>query len=101
MFSSDLVGVPVGLWRRDDDLCLNREHVYYRIPGTQRLKSPARILWYTSKGGKSVAQAAAVVDSSQLDAVHVGPPNELHSRFQHLGVWSLTDMTKAAASGEA
>lgn len=101
MFSSDLLGVPSGLWQRDDDLGLNREHVYYRSPGTQRLQDPARILWYMSKGGKSVAQAAAIVACSQLDAVHVGPPSELHSRFQHLGVWSLTDITKAAARGEA
>ncbi|RZU16235.1 acetyltransferase (GNAT) family protein [Kribbella rubisoli] len=99
-FSSELLGIPVGLWRRDDDLGLSREHVYYRRPGKQKLESPARILWYISQGGNSVAQSAAIVACSQLDAVHIGPPDELHSRFQHLGVWNLATVTEAATHGQ-
>jgi GNAT superfamily N-acetyltransferase len=99
-FSSDLLGIPTGLWRRDDDLGLNREHVYYRSPGTQRVKHPARILWYMSRGGGSVTLPPAVIACSQLDAVHVGSPDELHSRFQHLGVWNLENVTQATSRGK-
>ncbi|WP_405062618.1 GNAT family N-acetyltransferase [Kribbella sp. NBC_01505] len=95
-FSTELLDVPSALLERDDTLGLNREHVYYRSPGTQRLQAPARILWYMSATGSSVAQQAAIIACSHLDAVHVGPAEDLHNRFRHLGVWRLEDVMQAA-----
>ncbi|GAA1706967.1 hypothetical protein GCM10009745_63540 [Kribbella yunnanensis] len=100
-YSSNLLGVPPVLIQRDDTLGLNREHVYYRRPGTQRLQAPARILWYMSLGGQSAAEQAGVIACSQLHAVHVSDPEELHDRFRHLGVWSLDDVVAAARDGQA
>ncbi len=100
-FSSSLIGVPEALLQRDDALGLNREHVYYRSPGNRRLQAPARVLWYMSTGGKSIAQGAAVIACSHLDAVHVDAPEALHDRFRHLGVWRLADVASAARRGQA
>ncbi|TYB90448.1 GNAT family N-acetyltransferase, partial [Micromonospora sp. WP24] len=59
-YSADLLGVPRGLLPRHELLGLNREHVYYRSPGGIRLHAPARLLWYMSTGGSTVAQPAAI-----------------------------------------
>jgi hypothetical protein len=100
-FSVELLGVPSSLYPRSDSLGLIREHVYYRRPSNWRMQAPARLLWYMS-GGKGAAGApAAVIACSQLDAVHHASPEELHSRFQHLGVWNLKTVTDAARNGVA
>jgi GNAT superfamily N-acetyltransferase len=100
VYSAELLGVPQSLLRRDDNLGLSREHVYYRRPGTQRLAAPSRLLWYMSEGGRAV-EKAAVVGCSQLDAVHVAPARDLHSRFQHLGVYELGTVLEAERNGNA
>ena len=100
-YSGELLGVPIGLLPRNDDLGLHREHVYYRRPGTQKLSYPARILWYMSQGGQLHPEDPGIIACSQLDAVHIGSPHELYSRFQHLGVWDLQQVVNAASRGEA
>lgn len=100
-FSADLLGVPPGILPRHDTLGISREHVYYRRPGGAKLQAPARLIWYMSEGGSTVAQPAAVIACSQLDAVITAPPDELHDRFQHLGVWSKATVHQAARDGLA
>ncbi len=101
VFSSELLGVPTSLIPRSDHLGLSREHVYYRSPRGPRPVAPARLLWYMSKGGRSVPTPAAIIGCSQLDAVVDGTPEELHSRFQHLGVWNERTIAQAAHDGKA
>ncbi|MGJ3227104.1 GNAT family N-acetyltransferase [Micromonospora aurantiaca (nom. illeg.)] len=99
-FSAELLGVPTGLLPRPDTLGLAREHVYYRSPGGLRMKAPARLLWYMSGTGAGVAYPSAVIACSQLDAVETGEPQELHSRFRHLGVWQERQLHEVARGGQ-
>lgn len=99
-YSSDLLGVPTTLIPRQDALGLSREHVYYRSPGGTTPEAPARLLWYSSKTPPAPA-GAAVVACSQLDTVTNATPEELHSRFRHLGVWTLDRVKAAARDGVA
>jgi GNAT superfamily N-acetyltransferase/predicted nucleic acid-binding protein len=100
-FSADLLGVPAGILPRHDTLGISREHVYYRRPGGIKPHAPARLLWYMSEGGNTVTHPAAVIACSQLDAVITAAPDELHDRFQHLGVWSKATVHQAARDGLA
>jgi hypothetical protein len=94
-FSVDLLGVPHA-FVRDDALGLAREHVYYRSPKGPRIQAPARLLWYISGSGPGVAYQPGVVACSQLDSVDTGTPDELHSRYRHLGVWDLGKILQAS-----
>ncbi|MFD0576152.1 GNAT family N-acetyltransferase [Dactylosporangium darangshiense] len=98
-YSADLLGIPSGLLPRNNALGLTREHVYYKRPGGIQVKAPARLLWYMSGGGSTTPQPAAVIACSQLDEVVVGAPDELHDRFQHLGVWDRATVGQAARGG--
>lgn len=100
-FSAELLGVPAGLLPRKEALGLNREHVYYRSPGGIHIQAPARLLWYMSEGGSRVPYPAGVIACSQLDSVVVGTPEELHTRFRHLGVWDEATIARAARNGDA
>jgi len=97
-FSSSLFGLPASLLARDDELGLSREHVYYRAP-KPFLDAPGRILWYMSGTGKPVLPQG-VFACSQLDDVVVGTPEELHDRYQHLGVWRLDQLREASKEGK-
>lgn len=99
-YSSDLLGIPPGLLPRSDALGISREHVYYRAPIGPVLRAPARVLWYMSAGGKTTPYEPAVIACSQVDAVLTGEAADLHSRFQHLGVWNLTQVRQAAKDGQ-
>ncbi|MFI7332304.1 GNAT family N-acetyltransferase [Micromonospora aurantiaca (nom. illeg.)] len=88
-WSNQLFGVPEPLWR--EALGLSREHVYYRA-ATGGPTAPARILWYMS-GNKPAAPG--IIACSQLELVAEGAPEELHDRFQHLGVWELSQIRGA------
>src|SRR6266545_2555184 len=98
-FSVDLLGVPHAFVRHDA-LGLAREHVYYRSPKGLRLQAPARLLWYISGSGPGVAYQPGVVACSQLDSVVTGTPEELHSRYRHLGVWDLGKIMQASRDGQ-
>jgi GNAT superfamily N-acetyltransferase len=98
-FSVDLLGVPHAFLRHDA-LGLAREHVYYRSPRGLRLQAPARLLWYISGSGPGVAYQPGVVACSQLDSVVTGTPEELHSRYRHLGVWDLGKIMQASRDGQ-
>jgi hypothetical protein len=60
VFSSDLLGVPAGFWRRDDDFGLNREHVYYRSLAPSRPTSPALLTLMLAIGVR-IGEALAVL----------------------------------------
>ncbi|MBS2532568.1 GNAT family N-acetyltransferase [Catenulispora sp. NF23] len=99
-YSNDLLGIPETLDGRRDQLGLSREHVYYRGPRGPRPTAPSRLLWYMSGGGRTRSQSPGVIACSQLDAVVTGEPQELHSRFRHLGVWNEQQIVAAAHEGQ-
>jgi ribosomal protein S18 acetylase RimI-like enzyme len=100
-YSAELLGVPSGLWRREEGLGLNREHVYYRSPGGTRIEAPARLLWYMSAGGPTVADSPGIIACSELDSVVIDVPANLYSRFRHLGIWREREIASAAREGRA
>lgn len=91
VFADDLLAHLPSLLMRDADLGLSREHVYYRS-GRNRLPSPGRILWYSSKRDKQVVGCSRLVESL------IGTPEALHRVFAHLGVWDL-EKVRASADG--
>lgn len=99
-FSRDLLGEPQGLFPRDTGLGLSREHVYYRSPGGTRPTAPGRLLWYMSGSSGGVVSAAGVIACSQLEDVVTGTAADLHSRFRHLGVWSIRQIEAASRNGQ-
>ncbi|WP_033346509.1 GNAT family N-acetyltransferase [Catenuloplanes japonicus] len=100
-YSADLLGVPAGLLPRQNHLGLNREHVYYRSPRGLRFSAPARLLWYMSATGPTTAAPPGVVACSALDSVVEGSPDDLHSRFRHLGVWDRSSVWGVAREQRA
>ena len=67
-----------------------RENVYYRSP--RQLQAPARLLWWVSGGGPTGGMRAI----SWLDAVDVGDPRHLHSKYRNRGVLSEQDIVGRA-----
>lgn len=100
-FSRELLGEPQGLFPRESGLGLSREHVYYRSPGGPKVRAPGRILWYMSGSAGRGVSSPALIACSQLDDVVTASPAELHSRFRHLGVWSIKQVEAAARGGKA
>lgn len=94
-FATQLLGYPASLMSRPSALGLSREHVYY---GSRRgpLTPPGRILWYVS--GKT---DPSVVASSNLVEVREDTPERLHRLHSRLGVWSRSDVERAARRGRA
>lgn len=100
-FSRELLGAPLGLFGRDAALGLSREHVYYRSPRGLAIEAPARLLWYMSGSAKGSVEPSAVVAASILEEVVEDSPEALRERFQHLGVWRLEQIERAARAGKA
>jgi GNAT superfamily N-acetyltransferase len=94
-WSSDLLGYPAQLIDRRIELALGRELIYYRS-ADNRLRAPARILWRVSKDNHHPAE---IVATSLLDAIDVDTPENLHSRYSHYGVFTLSHL-RAAAKGK-
>jgi hypothetical protein len=99
-YSADLLGIPNGLLPRSDTLGLNREHVYYKRPGGTQVHAPGRLLWYMSQGGRSAHEPSAIVACSQLESVMTGTVDDLHSRYQHLGVWDRRTIAASERDGK-
>jgi GNAT superfamily N-acetyltransferase len=99
-FSTELLGAPASLLPRNDTLGLAREHVYYRSPAGPRPQAPSRVLWYISSRGPAVASPSGIIACSQLESIHVGTPEDLHSRFRHLGVWTEPQLRDVARDGQ-
>lgn len=90
-YSAELFNVPAMLLPRADVLGISREHVYYRSAGRRGESVPARILWYVSEGSAG-EQGKMAIGCSRLDDVVVGDPEALFSRFEHLGVYGLSEV---------
>jgi hypothetical protein len=97
-WSADLFGIPPMLTPRPNMIGLSREHVYYRSP-QPATAAPARVIWYVTdakRGG-----VAAAVGCSRLDETLTDKPATLFERFRHLGVWQLSQVSRAAKAGRA
>jgi GNAT superfamily N-acetyltransferase len=97
-WSTDLLGTEQTLLHRPDLLGLSRELVYYHAPHNNPTV-PSRILWYSSGSGRQRVGAAVAV--SQLTAVDTDTPERLYRRYQHLGVYALSDVRAVAHNGRA
>lgn len=91
--SEDLFGVqPKLIW--------NKENVYYRNVKPDIEKFPARILWYASSDEKSSRQKA-IVATSYLDEVVIGPAKDLFKKYERYGVYSWDRHVKVLAKDDA
>lgn len=89
----------VGIARQDlfggtPDLVFSLENVYYRAKKPQVLESPARILWYVSKGDAKYKGTMSIRASSYLDEIHIDKPKALFSKFRRLGVYKWSDILR-------
>ncbi len=91
-YADDLFGYPPHLLSRPLLLGLGLEQVYYRA-GSSGETAPGRILWRLSGGNHDCVFAC-----SSLVEVRDGTPQELHRRYQRLGVWNLQQIIDAAKS---
>ena len=95
-FSTQLLGVPTGVWPRLQALGMSRDHVYYRSAAGPRPTAPARLLWYMTSEGKTATYKPGIIASSQLESVVEDSPEALYKRYRHLGVWELGQIEAAA-----
>lgn len=68
-------------------LIWSKENVYYRNVKPNVEKFPARILWYASDS-KHSSRSKAIVCSSYLDEVVIGPAKEMFKKHERFGVYS-------------
>jgi predicted nucleic acid-binding protein len=93
----NLFGYPSNLVDQRESLGLARQHVYYRSPRNNPLKTtPARVLWYCSKDGRMGVHT--VFAYSRIIGSHVLDPDVAHDRFHHMGVYKRTDVRSAAGN---
>ncbi|MCP2243281.1 Acetyltransferase (GNAT) family protein [Lentzea aerocolonigenes] len=94
-YAHELFGYQSGVIRRDPQLALGREHVYYHSAYRSLLTAPARILWYASGNG---AGAGHFFATSRLDALVEDTPERLYADLGYYGVFNK-NAVKAAARG--
>ncbi|MEM9214425.1 MAG: GNAT family N-acetyltransferase [Cyanobacteria bacterium P01_F01_bin.150] len=82
------------------DLALKRELIYYRsAKNSINLISPARILWYVSKGDSKRYRTSGTMSiraCSRLDDITIDTPKEIYKKFRRLGVYSFDNVKKTA-----
>jgi len=86
------------LFGGEPSLILKVENVYYRAshPSPKELATPARILWYVSKGKGNYQGTMSIRACSYLDEVVIDKPKALFSRFKRLGIYEWKDVFKTA-----
>jgi len=90
---SELFGVePKLIW--------NKDNVYYRAIAPNVEKYPARILWYSSED-KYSPRSKALVCSSYLNEVIIGPATEIFKKHERFGVYSWQKDILPLAKGNA
>ena len=86
-----------GLFGAKRDLALRKEQIYYRSKlNSNGLKSPARILWYVSKGKSKYAGVGAIRACSLIDEIIVEKPKIVFNLFKRLGIYEWQDVYKTA-----
>lgn len=91
----NLFGYPRNLIDQRESLGLARQHVYYRSPRNNPLKTlPARVLWYCSKDGRMGVHT--IFAYSRIVGSHVLDPDVAHDRFHHMGVYRRADVRLAS-----
>ncbi|XGV94916.1 MAG: GNAT family N-acetyltransferase [Leptolyngbya sp. BL-A-14] len=88
-----------GIFGANKELALRREVVYYRsAKNAGGLTAPGRILWYVSQGKHPgrYYQAQSIRACSHLDEIIIDTPKALFNRFRRLGVYTFSDVLKAA-----
>lgn len=88
-FSADLLGYPLILTQRSDDLSLSLDHVYYKKQRAGEC-APGRILWYATEPESccfAISHLTEVVDAT---------PDDLHRDFARLGVYGIDQVREMA-----
>lgn len=78
------------LFGSDPSLAFNHENVYYTA-SKNRLKYPARILWYV-KGDDKSPGTGFIRATSYLDKSVKGAPKELYREFKRLGIYEWNNV---------
>ncbi|MEE9352190.1 MAG: GNAT family N-acetyltransferase [Thiotrichaceae bacterium] len=86
------------LLESNTELMLQIQNVYYRSAHTKLPKSPARVLWYVSKGKGSSnwKNGSSIRACSYIEDVNVGTPKELFKVLAKLGVYNWRDVLGVA-----
>jgi GNAT superfamily N-acetyltransferase/predicted nucleic acid-binding protein len=83
------------LFGADTRLALQCENVYYRAARRQRLKAPARVLWYVSSDSP-YTKTRRIRACSRIEEVVVAPAQSLFKRYSRLGVYTWADVLRLA-----
>lgn len=84
-FADDLFGYPPHLLERPLGVALGLEQVYYRS-GKSGEEAPGRILWRVTEGRGEVFACSSLIQVAD------GTPEDLHARYERLGVLSLSQI---------
>jgi predicted nucleic acid-binding protein/ribosomal protein S18 acetylase RimI-like enzyme len=88
------------LFGGDLQLLLKSENAYYRSNRPNIIRSPARLLWYVSKGAENSGSGKCIKACSYLADHSIGTPKELFSRFKRLGVFRYSDLLRIAENNQ-
>lgn len=81
-------------------LIWSKENVYYRHVAPNVEDAPARILWYASADPHSPRQKA-IVASSYLNEINIGPAKELYRKHQKFGIYEWSRDIAKLVKGDA
>ncbi len=77
-----------------EELHLGAEGVYYCSPKHSHLRTPARILWYVSRGHAKNG-SMEIKACSRLDGIEIGDAEAIFRRYRRLGVYSKRDILES------
>lgn len=78
-------------------LCWSKENVYYRSVKPVSELAPGRILWYVSHDdGDQSGRCKAIVATSYLEEVHIGPAKTLYQKFKNYGIYEWRNIFELA-----
>lgn len=83
----DTMAANLDLFGVEAKLIWNKDNVYYRAIAPNVEKYPARILWYSSEN-KHSPRSKAIVCSSYLNEVIIGPATDIFKKHERFGVFS-------------
>jgi len=69
-------------------LSWSKENIYYRSVKPVSEVAPGRILWYVSQDDRELSgRSKAIVATSYLEEVHIGPAKHLYQKFKNYGIY--------------